>query len=388
MGHVAWFAEHHVLGGASSPSRLRGRADGDALYDSAAVAHGTRWALPLPTLGETLDYLAAVERDAVVAIRDGRASSQQVRLAIDHEDMHGEAFAMRMQALGGAPPDPCHGLAAEGCPVERGGEGDLAGDARVPGGSFLLGASDDGHALDNERDGHLVELKPFAIARAPVTQAAFAAFAEDGGYRRPELWSAEGWQWRRLAGADGPLYWRRAGGRLERSEFGRWVPLEPHRPVVNVCWYESEAFCQWAGRRLPSEAEWEGAAVGVPGPDGRLSGKRRLPWGDESPGPERAHLDARSWRTFDVAALPAGDSAFGCRQMIGNVWEWTASPFLPYPGFRPGRYPEYSQPSFGTHKVLRGGCFVTRGRLLRSTWRNFYAPDRRDPWAGFRTCAP
>jgi len=166
------------------------------------------------------------------------------------------------------------------------------------------------------------------------------------------------------------------------------VPLEPHRPVSFVSWHEAEAWCRWAGRRLPTEIEWEVAAAGEPTLDGALSARKRLyPWGDEPPDERRANLDGRAAGTIDVGALPAGDSAFGCRQMIGNVWEWTATDFGPYSGFVADPYADYSAPWFGDHKVLRGGCWATRPRLLRNTWRNFYTPDRRDVFAGLRTCA-
>jgi iron(II)-dependent oxidoreductase len=233
-------------------------------------------------------------------------------------------------------------------------------------------------------------LQPFALARAPVTQAEFAAFVEGGGYRRREFWDEEGWRWREGAAAEGPVYWQRQpSGTWLRRAFDRWVPLEPHRPVLHVNWYEADAYCRWAGRRLPAEAEWEAAAAAEPGADSGLSArKRHFPWGDGPPGAGRANLDGYRLGCVDVGALPAGDSAVGCRQLIGNVWEWTASDFLPYPGFVADPYREYSQPWFGTHKVLRGGCWATRGRLLRNTWRNFYRPGRRDVWAGFRTCAP
>jgi iron(II)-dependent oxidoreductase len=159
--------------------------------------------------------------------------------------------------------------------------------------------------------------------------------------------------------------------------------------MLHVNWYEAEAYCRWARRRLPTEVEWEVAAAGEPdGSGGRLSGrKRRFPWGDAPPSPDRANLDGHTVGCLHVAALPAGESAFGCRQMLGNVWEWTSSDLLPYPGFVADPYKEYSEPWFGTHKVLRGGCWTTRSRLLRNTYRNFYRPDRRDVWAGFRTCA-
>jgi iron(II)-dependent oxidoreductase len=160
-------------------------------------------------------------------------------------------------------------------------------------------------------------------------------------------------------------------------------PLEPWHPVVHVNWYEAQAYCRWAGRRLPTEAEWEMAAALEPA-TGR---KRRFPWGDEPPTPAHANLDFRAGGTIDVRALPEGDSPVGCRQMIGNIWEWVDDTFQPYPGFECDPYKEYSQPYFGQRKVLRGGGWTTRSRLIRSTWRNFYMRHRRNIVAGFRTVA-
>ena len=386
IGHVAWFQEHWVLRHALGEAPLR--ADGDALWDSSAVAHDTRWDLPLPLRHETLRYMAEV-RTRVLS-RLGRPSlpaelAYFARYTTFHEDMHGEAFAYTRQTLGYRAPAFSDGPAR----AAKGEAGPLDGDAVVPGGELVLGArEDEPFVFDNEKWAHPVPVRPFAIARAPVTQSQLAAFVEDGGYRRRELWSEEGWRWREGARAEHPVYWRHAGGGWERRDFDRWKPLEPHRPAIHVCWFEAEAYCAWARRRLPSEAEWEAAAASEPDAAGLSARKRPFPWGAERPTPERANLDGRALGCLDVAALPAGDSAFGCRQMIGNVWEWTATTFAPYPGFVPDAYRDYSQPWFGTHKVLRGGGWVTRSRLLRNTWRNFYPPDRRDVWAGFRTCAP
>jgi iron(II)-dependent oxidoreductase len=165
--------------------------------------------------------------------------------------------------------------------------------------------------------------------------------------------------------------------------------LAPHQPVTFVAWFEAEAWCRWAGRRLPSEAEWEAAAVGLPAGNGaRLAdARRRWPWGDAPPTPDRANLEDAFDGPVDVAACAAGDSAFGCRQMIGNVWQWTASDFLPFAGFAADPYKDYSQPWFGTRKVLRGGCWATSARIARPAYRNFFTPDRNDVFAGFRTCA-
>ena len=261
----------------------------------------------------------------------------------------------------------------------------------VPGGEFLAGAPGDApFVFDNEKWCHPVEVRPFRIARAPVTSLEFAQFVDDGGYARREHWTDAGWRWRESMRAEHPVYWERdgEGGWLVR-EFDETRPLAPHRPVVHVNWFEASAWCRWAGRRLPREHEWEVAALGEPSADGgRLAdAKRRRPWGGEAADSARTNLDGRSLGCIDVAALPGGDSAFGCRQMLGNVWEWCADAFCPYPGFTPDAYKEYSQTLFGHTRVLRGGAWMTRSRMVTGLYRNFFGPDRRDVFAGFRTCA-
>jgi iron(II)-dependent oxidoreductase len=306
------------------------------------------------------------------------------RYSVHHHDMHTEALTYTRQTLGyRAPVLP--GLD----PVPAPDVGPLTGDAQVPGGMFLLGADrDSGFVHDNEKWAHPVRLAPFALARAEVTQAEYATFVGDGGYRRRELWSDDGWTWRVAEGAQAPAYWARGGNGWRRRDFDRWVALEPHRPVGPVCWYEADAYCRWAGRRLPTEVEWEAAALGEPDGSGELSRtRRRFPWGDEPISAQHANLEWRHMGTVDVAAYPHGDSAFGCRQLVGNLWEWTASTFAPYPGFEQDTYRENSQPWFGTRKVLRGGSWATRSRLVRGTIRNYFTPDRRDVLAGFRTAA-
>lgn len=371
LGHVAWFQEYwvlrHALGG------LPRRHDADALWNSARVAHETRWSLPLPSRAATREYLEVTRDDVLSALeRGGPDLSEGLRyftqLSVFHEDMHVEAFAYTRQTLGWRPPPAYPAAPTQKAPAG----GPWPGDVAVPGGSFRLGAEPDGgqaFVFDNEKWAHDIHLAPFSIARAPVTQAEFAAFVHAGGYTRRELWSDAGWVSREGGAAEHPVHWRRAGGGWERRVFDRWMPIadQPHRPVLHVSAHEAEAYCRWAGRRLPSEAEWERAARGASF--------------------AHANLDARGGDTIDVGALPASDSEVGCRQMMGNVWEWTSSPFAPYPGFVRDPYAEYSEPWFGDHRVLRGGCFITRARLLRPTWRNFYRPERRDVWAGFRTCA-
>jgi len=342
LGHVAWFQEHWVLQ----------RGERGALYDSMRVAHDTRWDLALPDRRATLAYLSEVLERALA-----REGDDYFRwLAVFHEDMHDEAFTYTRQTL--AYPPPRFANAALHAPA-----GPLPGDVEVPGGRYRLGAIEgrDPFVFDNEKWAHEVDVAPFRIARAPVTNAEYAAFVV-------------------ATGAPLPVYWRRAQDGFEVRRWNRWEPLAPYEPVSHVSWHEADAWCRWAGRRLPTEAEWELAAS--------TFDKRKFPWGDAPPAPHLANLDGRFGGTVDVAAFAEGDSMYGCRQMIGNVWEWTSTRFAPYPGFVIDPYKDYSEPWFATpHMVLRGGCWATRGRLLRNTWRNFYPPDRRDVLAGFRTCA-
>jgi iron(II)-dependent oxidoreductase len=386
IGHVAWFQDHFVrrrLDG--SPPLLAGA---DELYDSMRVAHDDRWDLPLPSLERTLAYLDDVCAAVLARLTGPLASapdSYMVQLVTFHEDMHDEAFAYSRQTLGY--PAPRFGRFADGASADA-GAGPLPGDVAIPGGRFTLGADPEAaFVFDNEKWAHAQDVAPFRIARAPVTNEAFAAFVDDRGYERVSFWSDAGWAWRCRADARHPVYWRGARGAWRRQHYDRVVDLPPHQPVIHVNFHEAEAWCRWAGRRLPSELEWEVAAVGAPARDGLALGKRRYPWGDAPPDRDRAHLDGAAAGCIDVAALPAGDSAFGCRQMLGNVWEWTASSFEPYPGFAADPYAEYSVPWFGTRKVLRGGCWATRSRLATPVYRNFFTPDRRDVFAGFRTCA-
>jgi iron(II)-dependent oxidoreductase len=384
MGHVGWFQEYWIrrhLDG--SPTLLPGS---DGIYDAFNVAYTRRWDHRYPTRARTLDYIGQVLERTTGRLDSREPTAEEAyyyTLAALHEDMHAENLTLIRQTL--HYPRPTLSLLDPAAASPAVDPGYVPRDVAVPGGTLLLGADPaEPFVFDNEKWAHPVEVGPFRIASTAVTNADFQRFVDDEGYRRRELWGRRGWDWRRREGAEHPLFWLRGdGGRWYERRFSTIAPLEPWHPVVHVNWYEAEAYCHWASRRLPTEAEWEMAATFDPA----TGTKRRFPWGDEAPTPARACLDYRSGGPIDVRALPDGDSPVGCRQMIGNVWEWAADTFEPYPGFVCDPYKEYSEPYFGEKKVLRGGAWTTRARLIRATWRNFYKRQRRNIFAGFRTVA-
>jgi len=365
LGHVARRQEAWIL------ERGRGlpplRDDAEAIWGGPAGAR-------LPGRLITLAYAQAVL---------SRALEQVCRpyhdLAVCHEDGHGERLAWWRDAW--AMPEPR--FAARTAITRLSAVGAWTGDVDVPGGSYWLGALPGTHelVLDDETWAHRVEVAPFRIARAPVTNEEYERFVEAGGYADRRWWSEEGWSWRTSVDARHPLGWVRVNGGWCCMRWDRLEALPSHHPVVRVSHHEAEAYCRWAGRRLPTEAEWELAACSFD--------KRPWPWGDSPPAHARANLDARVGCTVDVAAHAEGDSPYGCRQMVGNVWEWTGSDFALYPGARaPALSAERTARALATrHVVLRGGSWATRARSIRATWREPQPPGRRDLFAGFRTCA-
>lgn len=376
LAHVGWFHEYWCLRGAGRGEPLPSRfPNADPLLNSALIPHTERWDRPELPWPRVLDYLGSVQADQLERLASGRDDDLYFyRLALFHEDMHGEALLMTLQTLRLPPPAPYR------TPPPSPARAPLAaGTVEFAGGEFEMGSRPGrGFVFDNESESHVVRVAPFALAARTVTAGEFAAFVEAGGYARCEWWTDDGWAWRVRVGAEAPLYWRRDGGRWLARRFDRWHPLDEDAAMVHVSAFEAEAYCTFAGGRLPTEAEWEYAARhGATGGD-------RYPWGDAPLPPGEVNWSGAYGGPVAADALPAGDSPAGLRQMIGNVWEWTATPFAPYPGFSPGPYKEYSEPWFHTHRALRGGCFATRSRLVHSRWRNFYMPERRDAFAGIR----
>ncbi len=383
IGHAAYFHELWTLRHLDGAKPLLKNAD--ELYDSINIAHDDRWDLPLLSLNETKSYMQQVLDAEIARLKNKNVTAQDIyltRYAVFHEDMHTEAYTYSRQTLNYPMPVFSDSVLND----ERYDTGPLDGDVKIEGGKFLLGANKEiDFCFDNEKCLHPVEVKPFAIARAATTYLQFAKFIDAGGYEDKQFWHDEGWLWLQKNKISQPNGWKKDGnGNWLIKHFDSWSAMHPHAAVIHINWFEASAWCRWAGRRLPSEAEWELAASGSPD---NINEKRLYPWGNEAPTEKHVNMNSRAMRTIDVGALPDGDSAFGCRQMLGNVWEWTADTFNPYPGFEADMYQDYSQPLFGTTKVLRGGAWPTRSRMIRNSWRNYYGAERNDVFAGFRTCA-
>jgi ergothioneine biosynthesis protein EgtB len=338
LAHIAWFGEFWVLRGphragadglvhAERPPRIAGP---DTLFDSARLPHAARWTTAMPARRQLHAMLDAQLDACIAAIPAGDADDALYfhRLALLHEDMHGEAFAWLRAALGYAAPT---GLVLPAM-AAREPVGLAAATVHI---GWPHGRR--GFVFDNEEAGHDVVLPAFEIDATPVTAGRFLRFVEAGGYDAASFWPGPAGRWRATHPVSHPSRWRRGAHGWETRWFDQWQPLAPDQPVIHVNAWEAEAWCRWAGRRLPSAAEWEHAATTT-------------------------------------------DFAWGA-----SVWEWTADAFQPYPGFAPGPYRDYSAPWFGDHRELRGGAFATHARLHDPRYRNFFLPERTDVFAGFRS---
>lgn len=360
LGHVGWFADWWIarnperhLGTAANPDAARGpsrqtrtlphgqRLDADSLYDSSRVAHASRWHLNLPSPSATRAHLAdglAETLDLLGRTPDSDTALYFFRLALFHEDMHAEAFTYMGQTLGldlGPDAAPDYGPA----PLQQCDAASLL----LPAQSWTLGlGASNGFAFDNELASLTVVLGDIELDRTPITWERYLPFVEEGGYQREEFWDPQGWAWRQTARVTAPRYLRRPPGSAtgwEQQRFGRWLLLNPSEVASHLTAHEARAWCRWAGRRLPTEAEWECAAHTLPG----------FVW--------------------------------------GQVWEWTASAFAPFPGFTPHPYRDYSAPWFDGRPVLRGASWATSARMRHRRYRNYFTAERNDVPAGFRSVA-
>jgi iron(II)-dependent oxidoreductase len=346
----------------------------DALYDAFQHPRAERPSLPL---------LPPVEARAFVHEVRGRVHDRLERtpdedlftaaMVVQHEQQHDETMLATLQLRTGPPV-----LTAAPLPAGRALDSDRV---LVGGGEFVLGVdgTDEPFSLDNERPAHTVDVRAFWIARAPVSNAQWLEFIGDDGYRNPRWWSPRGWAHRAEAGIERPKFW--SADNLTRVRFGIEETVPPDEPVQHVDYFEAEAFAAWSGARLPTEVEWEKACCW----DATLRTRRRWPWGASEPTAELANLGGQALRPAPIGAYPAGASAYGAEQMIGDVWEWTSSDFRPWPGFVPMIYKQYSEPFFGgDYKVLRGGSWAVAPSTVRPSFRNWDHPFRRQIFTGLR----
>jgi len=387
LGHVGWFQDRWILQNLDHLDPVDETAD--SLYDSFNIPNAERWHLHFPSFGQTIEYITDILEKIILRLEGRTPSEEEVyfyKLVLNHEEMHSETMHHIRHTLSYPSPD----FPNEKWEPEIDTTFELR-DIGIPSGVYLLGGTpDQPFVFDNEKWAHPISIKAFKISNTPVTFGQYQRFVDEGGYQERSFWSDEGWDWLENSEHNHPTFWKKddAENWMWRW-FDHWLPIAPFLPMVNVNWYEANAYCEWIGRRLPSEAEWELAASASPTPDGdKFTKEKRLyPWGDQLPELNAANLNSATGGLADVRAYPDGDSAFGLRQMVGNVWEWTSDTFEAYPGYVIDPYDTYSEPSFGKQKVLRGGCWATRPHVIRNTFRNFYTPDRNNIFAGFRTVA-
>ncbi len=382
LAHIGNYEELWLLRAVAGVEPLRPEID--SLYDAFEHPRAERPTLPILGPAETRAYLSGVrshvldvlERTPLEGpplVRDGFVFG----MVVQHEHMHDETILATLQLRGGPRTLPAD------APLPAGRGVPPHDDVLVAGGSSVQGTDTDPWALDNERPAFRRQLASFRIDRVPVTNRLYAAFVEAGGYTDPRLWTPTGWEHLQASCRRAPMTWQRDGaGGWTCTRFGEVEPVAPDAPVEHVCWFEADAYARWAGRRLPTEAEWEKACGWDPAAE-RL---RRFPWGDGEPTPALANLGQQATQPAAAGAYPAGASAYGVEQMLGDVWEWTSSRFEAYPGTRAFPYREYSEVFYGgDYRVLRGGSWATHPTAVRTTFRNWDLPVRRQIFSGFRT---
>lgn len=403
LGHIAQFERQWLLPeaepGAQKPAEPAALS---AMYDAMLTPRAARSKLPLPAVAQVWNELRDVrqrveqrfapnqgqpgERAALTSALP--AGDFSLPLVVQHEAQHQDTILQAIALRDDLEYRPAFASKAAFRPAAR----PISERVLIPGGPFIMGTNDREWAYDNERPAHEVHVPTFWMARAPVTNSQYLAFMAAGGYGQQKFWSEAGWAWLSETNAAAPAHWRASGkgdrnalGHWQAMAFGRLEPLEPEGIVVHVSFYEAEAYARWVGGRLPTEAEWEKAAAWDP----TQGAARRYPWGDSPWDPTRANLDQQRLEPSLVNAFPEGASAYGCLQMLGDVWEWTDSWFDGYPGFESFPYEEYSKVFFGQqYRVLRGSAFVTRAVLARNSFRNWDLPQRRQIFAGFRCAWP
>jgi len=385
IGHTSWFFETVLQ--AHKPGYRVYSEDFLFYFNSYYEGFGPRIERPKrgtksrPTVRETVAYRNHIDEQMLDFLSSDQGSVPSVlsvvRLGLEHEMQHQELLVYDIKHL------LCDQFQPRMQPAPK-PQTKVEGTAEVEGGLFWLGFAGNDFGWDNEKPAHQVFLQDFAIDRALVTNREYLEFIRDGGYQNFRWWFSEGWETVKREQWQAPLYWELHDGEWLIRDFTGLRPADerPDDPVFHVSYYEASAFAKWAGKRLPTEAEWEKAACY----DAERKVKQRFPWGDTEPDSGKANLFENGfWSVAPVGAFPNGANPYGCQQMIGDVWEWTTSDYVPFPGFKP-EFDEYNDKWFVNQKVLRGGSFATPQSHIRTTYRNFFHAHERWMTSGFR-CA-
>jgi iron(II)-dependent oxidoreductase len=384
LGHIVAFEELWLTQNITGDIRF-GEMPGT--YNPFEHPRRTRGALRLSPLAECVDWMRDVRERVLDRLEDADLDSGPrltrdgfvYQMVAQHEQQHNETILQTLQLKQGAPHRARREYSVPAGPRWMVG----AEMVRFPGGLVEIGTDDRAVAYDNERPRHAVNLAPFWIDAAPISNADFLRFMEAGGYGNRSVWSGAGWAWVQDAGVRAPKYWALENGAWQTRSMDRSVPAALDHPVCHVSFHEADAYARWAGKRLPTEFEWETAARWNPA----TGESRPFPWGDAPLTPAQANVDHMMFGTAPIGCYRANVSPLGCYGMIGDVWEWTSSDFGPYPGYETFPYAEYSKVFFGDeYKVLRGGSWATRPLVARTTFRNWDYPIRRQIFSGFR-CA-
>ncbi len=383
IGHIAHFEELWLTRNLDGPIEF---SEMPGLYNPFEHPRATRASLPIPPFSEMLGRLEEIrgrvlERLETIEFDETNpllAGGYVYHMVLQHEYQHNETMLQTLQLKQGAPYAAPRRVRVSDADSAHG----LTGMVTVAADDYSVGTDDRAEAYDNERPNHRVHLDAFEIDVSAVTNGEYLAFMNDGGYSNPANWSEAARKWLTDSGAVAPKYWERDGSSWKTHSMDRSEPVESDNPVCHVSFYEAEAYARWAAKRLPTEQEWEVAASWDP----ERRTNRIFPWG-ETATPNDANIDQLSFGTSPVGSYARNVSPLGCYGMIGDVWEWTSSDFVGYPGFQSFPYEEYSEAFFGNeYKVLRGGSWATRPGAVRNSFRNWDYPIRRQIFSGFR-CA-
>ena len=383
IGHVSWIYEA-IMSKLDKNYEFYSKEFSEYLnsyYQQFGVPHdkGARGIISRPTVDQIFQYFNNINQRVENFIKSRELSKDDTRLitmGFHHECQHQELMIYDLQHL----------LADQYIPVKK-------NNRPVPnqiekksidisGGIYVMGFNGNSYCYDIELPEHKVFLEDYKIDAFPITNEQYLEFMEDGGYENYKFWLSDGWEKVKKNKWNAPMYWEKIEGKWMVRDFLGLREINPNEPVCHVSFYEADAYCKWAGKRLPTEAEWEKAALW----NESNQQKMIFPWGNEKPNEQNANLlESHLWGCAEIGSYPEGVSYYGCHQMIGDVWEWTSSEFAGYPGFKSG-FDEYNDKWFTNQKVLRGGSFGTPKMSIRGSYRNFFRLDERWLICGFR-CA-